>query len=320
MESISYTPVDLSPVRTYSLSERKSLVNHSDFGKPWEKDGSFARFLDSLPNILAGKQIREVIGHISRAAADKKPVIMGMGAHVIKVGLSHLIIHLMEKGVITGLALNGAGIIHDFEVAFQGSTSEDVAASIGTGDFGMARETCSFLSGAICRAGRDGAGLGVTVGRAILEANLPFANLSLLSAGARLGIPVTVHVAMGTDIIHMSPEFDGAAAGKASHIDFRIFTAMAEDLDGGVYLNVGSAVVLPEMFLKAVTLARNLGRGPRHFTTVNLDFIRQYRPMTNVVNRPTANGGIGYSLVGHHEILIPLIAAGVLEKMASPII
>ena len=318
MKPPPFPPVDLSLVRFFSLSDRKSLVNAADFARPWKKGGSFSRFLDGLPEILAGRQIREVIGHIARAASNRKTVLMAMGAHVIKVGLSPVIIDLMEKGIITGLALNGAGIIHDFEVAFQGATSEDVAGALETGDFGMAKETCEFLSSAISRAGAGNMGLGQSVGRAVLDAKLKFAHLSLLAAGVRLNIPVTVHVAIGTDIIHMSPAFDPAAAGKASHLDFRVFANKVATLEQGVYLNVGSAVILPEVFLKAVTLTRNLGQGPKRFTAVNLDFIRHYRPMTNVVNRPTAHGGTGYSLVGHHEILIPLIAAGVLEKLAEP--
>lgn len=239
-----------------------------------------------------------------------------MGAHVIKVGLGPVIIDLMERGVIHALALNGAGIIHDFELAFAGQTSEDVAAALGDGSFGMARETCGFLGEAIHDGAREGLGLGQAVGRRILADRLPHADKSLLAAGARLGIPVTVHVAIGTDIIHMHPQFDPAAAGETSHRDFRTFTGVVATLAHGVYLNVGSAVILPEIFLKALTLARNLGHHVAPLTTVNLDFIRQYRPMTNVVQRPTLEGGRGIGLVGHHEILLPLIAAGVIERLA----
>ncbi len=238
-----------------------------------------------------------------------------MGAHVIKVGLNPVVIDLMERGIITAVAMNGAGIIHDSELAMAGQTSEDVSASIGNGSFGMAHEINSFLSDAIHKAGQKSSGLGETIGLAMIEGNLPFLDQSILAAGARLGIPVTVHVAFGTDIIHMHPGFDPNAAGAATHIDFRTFASVIATLEGGIYLNVGSAVILPEVFLKAVTLVRNLGHNLDNFTTVNMDFIRHYRPITNVVNRPTARGGQGFDLTGHHEIMLPLIAAGVIEEI-----
>jgi hypothetical protein len=222
----------------------------------------------------------------------------------------------MERGVITSIAMNGAGIIHDFELALTGRTSEDVAASLGDGTFGMAHETCSFLGDAIVKADREASGLGAAVGASIIEQNLPFSDNSILAAGARLGIPVTIHIAIGTDIIHMHPEFDPAKAGAASHRDFRLFASVVASLEEGVYLNVGSAVILPEVFLKAITIVRNLGHNLKNITTVNIDFIQHYRPTTNVVNRPTAaGGGRGYKLTGHHEILLPLIAAGIIEKL-----
>jgi hypothetical protein len=238
-----------------------------------------------------------------------------MGAHVIKVGLNPVVVDLMERGIISAVAMNGAGIIHDIELALTGQTSEDVTASIGDGTFGMARETCSFLSEAIKMAGKQSAGLGEAVGRIIIENKLPQMEKSILAAGNRLGIPVTVHVALGTDIIHMHPDFDPCNAGKATHRDFRTFASIIATLEGGVYMNVGSAVILPEIFLKAITLVRNLGHHLKNFTTVNMDFIRHYRPMTNVVQRPTSNGGQGINLVGHHEIMLPLIAAGVIEQI-----
>jgi hypothetical protein len=239
-----------------------------------------------------------------------------MGAHVIKVGLNPIVIDLMERGVITGVAMNGAGIIHDLEIAMIGQTSEDVATALDDGSFGMARETCNFLAEVIRSAAKNGMGLGQAVGRAILDQKLPLRNKSILGAGARLGIPVTVHVAIGTDIIHMHPGFDPAAAGAATHRDFRLFASIVSTLEKGVYLNVGSAVILPEIFLKAVTLVRNLAHPLADFTTVNLDFIKHYRPLTNVISRPTAKGGRGINLVGHHEIMLPLIAAGVIEEIA----
>lgn len=311
----SFKPIDLSQIKTYSLYDRKSKVSNADFAKKWAKGSSFESFLEGLPHILAGSQIRAVIASIVAAFKNQKTVMFAMGAHVIKVGLNPVIIDLMERGIITAVAMNGAGIIHDSELAMTGRTSEDVAASLGDGTFGMAHETCTFLGDAILKANRDSIGLGAAVGASIIEQNLPFSNSSILAAGARLGIPVTVHIAIGTDIIHMHPEFNPAKAGAASHLDFRIFTAVAASLEKGVYLNVGSAVILPEVFLKAVTIVRNLGNNLKNLTTVNIDFIRQYRPTTNVVNRPTAGGGQGYNLVGHHEILLPLIAAGIIEKL-----
>ena len=235
--------------------------------------------------------------------------------HVIKVGLNSVVIDLMERGIVRCVALNGAGIIHDLELAMAGHTSEDVAAAIDNGSFGMAEDAAVFLAAALRTSQADSGGLGLAVGRAIAEHNLPYSKSSILAAGFRLGIPVTVHVAIGTDIIHMHPQFDPARTGEATHYDFRLFAALVARLHKGVYLNAGSAVVLPEVFLKALTVARNLGYALNQFTTVNLDFIRQYRPITNVVNRPTARGGMGINLIGHLEIMLPLIAAGVIEQL-----
>ena len=313
--SKKFKPIDLSRVKTYPLSERKSKVSTSDFAKIWKKGSSYKAFLDSLPDILAGNDIKSVINALARTAQAQKTIVMAMGAHVIKVGLNPIVIDLMQRDIITGVAMNGAGIIHDLEVAMVGQTSEDVAASIDDGSFGMARETCEFLSRAIAESHQTTSGLGQAVGRAIIGQKLPFGQQSILAAGYRLDIPVTVHVAIGTDIIHMHPRFDAAKTGEASHRDFRIFASMVGSLEDGVYLNVGSAVILPEIFLKAVTLARNLGYRLDNVTTVNLDFMRHYRPLTNVVQRPTARGGTGINLVGHHEILFPLIAAGLIETL-----
>ena len=310
-----YTPIDLTGVKTYPLAGRKSKVSSGDFAKTWRKGSSFRDFLANLPDILAGEQLKSVISAIVKAYQNERTVVFGMGAHVIKVGLNPVVIDLMERGVITAVAMNGAGIVHDLELALVGHTSEDVAAAIGDGSFGMARETCVLVAEALASADKKMMGLGEAVGRVILEKKLPMADQSILGAGARLGLPVTVHVAIGTDIIHMHPEFDAAKAGAATHRDFRLFAAVVADLEKGVYLNVGSAVILPEIFLKAATLARNLGHNLSDFTTVNLDFIKHYRPLTNVINRPTAKGGRGINLVGHHEILLPLIAAGVIEEI-----
>lgn len=310
-------PIDLAKLKTYPLDSRKSKVSVADFARPWTRGLDFTAFLDHLPAILAAGDLKAVIAAIVTAAQARKTIVMGMGAHVIKVGLNPLLIDLMQRRVLTALAMNGAGIIHDLELAMQGQTSEDVAASLGDGSFGMARETGEFLGRAIKTAGEKKLGLGAAVGAAILAADFPYKDKSLLAACARLDVPVTVHVAMGTDIIHMHPDFDPAAAGAASHRDFRLFASVVATLEEGVYLNVGSAVIMPEVFLKATTLVRNLGNRLENFTTVNMDFIKHYRPMTNVVHRPTAGGGTGFSLVGHHEIMLPLLAAGIIEQLGG---
>ncbi|MCP3900876.1 MAG: hypothetical protein GY707_14315 [Desulfobacteraceae bacterium] len=310
----SNKPLNIDNVKTYSIHGRKSLVNIDSFATPAKKNQSFSNFIDNLPLILAGKDLRNIIDAISKAALNKKKVCFGMGGHVIKVGLNPVLIDLMKRKIISMLAMNGSCIIHDLEIAMTGKTSEDVAASLDHGQFGMAKETSEFLNIAINNADKESKGLGQAVGELINKEDLPFKEKSLLAQGAMLNIPITVHVAIGTDIIHMHPGFNAAACGKASHHDFKLFASNVAVLEQGVFINAGSAVILPEVFLKALTLVRNLSYSPNNFTTVNLDFIRHYRPMTNVVNRPTQSGGKGYSLVGHHEILIPLIAAGVIEK------
>ena len=307
--------LDFSKLSTYSIHNRKSLVSKDDFARPWSKGGGLATFLDRLPSILAGRDIRDVIAAVSRAAQGQHQVCFAMGGHVIKTGMTPILIDLMERKVLTLVAMNGSGIIHDLETALTGRTSEDVAQSLTDGSFGMARETSDLLNRAIADAKDGGTGLGRAVGRLILDQDLPYKDKSILAAGAGLDIPVTVHVALGTDIIHMHPDFDPGACGKASHDDFLTFARHIAGLEQGVFINAGSAVILPEVFLKALTLARNLGHRVDDFTTVNLDFIRHYRPMTNVVNRPTLGKGKGYAIVGHHEILIPLIAAGIIESL-----
>ncbi len=311
----SFKSLDYSKLKTYSIKGRQSLVNIKDFSRPWKKGGSFSSFIDTLPTILAGNDLRCVIDAISLAAKNKKQVCFAMGGHVIKTGMSPILIDLMKKNILTMISMNGSGIIHDLETAMMGKTSEDVAQSIGDGSFGMAKETSDFLNQAIQNAKKQSKGLGQAVGELILSENLEFKDLSLTASAAALDIPVTVHVAIGTDIIHMHPDFDAAACGAASHHDFKLFASQITSLEKGVFINAGSAVIMPEVFLKAVTLVRNLGSRLDDFTTVNLDFIRHYRPMTNVVNRPTLGKGKGYSIVGHHEILIPLIAAGVIENL-----
>lgn len=310
-----FKPLNLSKIKTYSFSNRSNKVGTADFAKTNQKGASFKDFLNGLPDILAGSDLRSIISAIATAARNKKSIILGIGAHVIKVGLNPVVIDLMERGIITCLAMNGAGIIHDVELAMAGQTSEDVATAIDDGSFGMAEDAGVFLGEALDESRDDSEGLGLAVGRAIQQKKLPFSKQSILAAGFRLGIPVTVHVAIGTDIIHMHPQFDAARTGIATHRDFRLFSSVVATIEQGVYLNVGSAVILPEVFLKAVALARNLGHTLDHFTTVNLDFVTHYRPLTNVINRPTARGGKGINLIGHHEIMLPLIAAGVIEQL-----
>jgi hypothetical protein len=307
--------IDLSKIRTYSVRGRESKVRLTDFARPFGKGASFREFFDSLPNILAGTTLKQVAAAVAQSRKEGRAVILGMGAHSIKVGLSPVIIDLMERKIVTSVALNGAGIIHDFELALIGQTSEDVDREILSGAFGMAEETGSMINRAINGAGPD-EGIGTALGRMIHAGEFPYKDKSILAAGARLEVPVTVHVAIGTDIIHMHPTFDGRATGAAAQNDFLAFCSLVSGLEGGVYINLGSAVLLPEIFLKAVTLSRNVGNDIRHFTTVNMDFVQHYRPTTNVVRRPTQSGGAGYSLTGHHEIMLPLLAAAVIEQMA----
>jgi hypothetical protein len=306
--------LDVTQLKTYSLKGRESKVRIDDFSRPHKKGGSFKDFFSSLPNILASNHLKEVTAAIVQARKDKRPVMLGMGAHSIKVGLNPVIIDLMERGIVTSLSLNGAGIIHDFELAFIGQTSEDVDKEILSGAFGMAEETGRMLNEAINSADTE-VGIGAAVGRMIQNGNFPHKDKSLLAAGHRLGVPVTVHVAFGTDIIHMHPSFDGKATGEAAHRDFQTFCSLVSELEDGVYINLGSAVLLPEIFLKAVTLCRNLGHPLQHFTTVNMDFVQHYRPNTNVVRRPTKGGGKGFAITGHHEIMLPLLAAAVIEQL-----
>lgn len=311
----NYLLFDLSQVKTYPLSSRKSKVGVDAFAAVPKPGGSFAGFMNALPDILAAKNLKEIVSRIVTARKSGRPVILGMGAHPIKVGLNPLIIHLMEREIINALALNGACIVHDTELAMIGQTSEDVDAEIGGGAFGMAEETGRVVNESIKRGHANCIGLGEAVGQAIVAGNYTYTNQSLLAAGYRLGVPVTVHVAMGTDIVHMHPAADGAAIGATSHTDFRKFASIVADLEGGVYINLGSAVIMPEVFLKALTLVRNVGHQVKDFTTVNMDFIQGYRPNTNVVRRPTMTGGKGYSLTGHHEIMFPLLVAAVLEEL-----
>lgn len=301
-------PINFDGITTYPLSSRKSKVSADDLAKTFSPDGSFRDFVSALPKILAVPDLVDLADRIKAARQGGKAVILGMGAHVIKCGLSPLIIDLLRREVVTGLAFNGAGIVHDFEMGYNGATSEDVSATLDEGTFGMAEETGRLLNEATNDAARDGIGLGASVGRMLLREEAPHKELSLLATCAELERPATVHVAVGTDIVHIHPHADGAAIGAATHHDFRLLCRAVLDLhEGGVYLNFGSAVILPEVFLKAITVVRNLGHDVHGFTTANFDFIRHYRPLTNVVQRPVQSSGKGYNFIGHHEFMLPLL-------------
>jgi hypothetical protein len=311
-------PLDFRGLRTTSLKDRPSKVRLEDFGRAWEPGKSLAEFLERLPNLLAASQLREAVQAIASAVREKRTILMGMGAHPIKVGLNPILISAMERGILSGLAMNGAGVVHDVELALAGKTSEDVAAHLERGQFGTARETAEFIHDAVAQGYRAGdRGIGRAVGEKLLQERAPYAHESLFAMAAKLGIPVTVHVALGTDIIHMHPAMDGAAMGALSHYDFRVFCRLVSSLQHGVFLNLGSAVILPEVFLKAISVARNLGFSLEGITTINMDFQRHYRTQVNVVERPTLGTGSGINLIGHHEIMFPLLIAAVLEALAE---
>jgi len=309
-----YNPISFSRIRTYSLKKRKSKTSLGNLASPFEA-GSFRDFLESLPQSLAVTDLKKVVDSVVRAMQRNRPVILGMGAHPIKVGLSPVIINLMQKGVITAVAMNGACIIHDFELSLIGHTSEDVDSALCKGTFGMAKETGEGLNKAINKGVSRGEGIGKAVGDYIISKKFPYRQFSILAEASRLAIPATVHVAMGTDIIHMHPEADGAAIGEGSMRDFRLFCSIVSQLKGGVYINLGSAVIMPEVFLKAVAISKNLGNDLRGLTTVNMDFIQHYRARVNVLKRPVLSGGMSYALTGHHEIMFPLLAAAIIEEL-----
>lgn len=308
-----FKPISSRGLKTYSIKDRKSKVMVEDFAGLHEKGGSFSDFFGKLPDILAAKDLKEVADSVVAAHKGGRTVAIGMGAHVIKVGLSPVITDLMERGVVNSVAMNGACVVHDFESAYAGCTSEDVDSELGKGAFGMAEETGGLLNRAIKKGAKKG--LGRAVGEMIEKSRFPYKDKSILAAGARLDIPVTVHVALGTDVLHIHPQMDGAKTGEASIRDFQLFCSVVASLERGVYLNLGSAVILPEVFLKALTLVRNLGHRAENFTTVNMDFIQHYRPLTNVVRRPVSGGGRGFRLTGHHEIMLPLLYAAIIERL-----
>ena len=311
---LDYEEFDLSGVRRYPLASRASKVQRGDLAQAYPAGAGLGAWLTRLPKLLAANDFIAVVEAIEAARARPAPVVWGLGAHVIKAGLSPIIVDLMARGYVSALALNGAGVIHDVELALAGATSEDVDETLGPGTFGMAEETSTGINAAIVRGVARGAGLGRAVAEWLASEQPPHADISVLCAAARFDIPVTVHVAVGTDIVHMHPDASGAAIGEGSLRDFRHLAASVAQLRGGVYLNCGSAVVLPEVFLKAVAVVRNHGHDLTGLTTVDLDFRQHYRPLTNVVRRPTAGIGRGIHLTGHHEIMIPLLAAALVER------
>ena len=304
-------PIDLSEITTYDLASRPSKVAIDNFAQAPAENDSLREFLAKLPNILAVESLRELSAHVRRARDLHKPVIWGFGGHVVKTGLAPILIDLMDRGFVTALAGNGSVLVHDSEIARVGFTSEDVDATLGKGDFGAAKETGELLNRAAKTAQETGIGLGESMSIALAALDPPFADKSLLCAAFERKLPFTAHLTIGADIGHFHPEADGAALGASSHIDFRLMCSLVREMNGGgVYINYGSAVVMPEIFLKAVTVVRNLGHDLTDITTANFDFIQHYRPLANVVRRPTANGaGRGFSITGHHELTLPLFAA-----------
>ncbi|MFC1693638.1 hypothetical protein ACFL1R_09055 [Candidatus Latescibacterota bacterium] len=306
--------MDFSRIKTFPLSERKHKVTLSSLCSIPGGD-SFAQWYDSLPDVLGTRDLKSTAKAIASASHENREVVLAMGAHPIKCGLSPLIIHLMKKKILSCVAMNGAGIIHDFELSYIGETSEDVAETLADGSFGMAEETGRILNSAMETGIETNIGAGVSIGHHISSSDYKHADLSILAAGARLGIDVTVHIAVGTDTIHVHPAADGAVLGKASHLDLMKLTDHIARLEHGVFINFGSAVILPEVFLKVLSAVRNMGYNVRTFTTVNMDMIKHYRPSENVLRRPSLTGAEAINLSGHHEIMFPLlVSAIILEK------
>lgn len=311
-----WRPLDFKDIKTASIESRKSKIAIDRLASPLPSRSSFAGFLDSLPRILAANDFKEVVSSIVKAVKEDRMVLVGMGAHPLKVGLGPLIIDLMEQGIIKGLATNGACVVHDVEIAMAGKTSEEVAEGLDTGSFGVTSETAEFINRALKSGSMEGLGLGAAIGKALHQGTgFPYLQMSIYAAAFRLEIPLTVHVAIGTDVVHIHPSADGSIIGGLTYHDFKLFCALVASLEKGIYINLGSAVILPEVFLKALSAARNLGHRIEDFVTVNMDFIQHYRPTQNVVLRPTAKGGKGFALTGHHEIMFPLLAAAVIEGL-----
>jgi hypothetical protein len=321
MSIYDYYPINLSGILRYPLASRPSKVTVRDFARALSDDEarSAAALLDSLPHILAGDSLRKIASAVVDARKKKRAVIWGIGGHVIKTGLAPVLIDLMRRGYVTAIATNGSGAIHDFEIAIAGWTSEDVDTALGSGEFGMAEETGQLINEAIKSGVTEDCGAGESISRALVEMNPQFGEFSLLHEAYKMRVPVSVHLTIGADITHIHPDADGGAIGWGSYRDFLLFTSIVKDLDsGGVYLNIGSAVTMPEVFLKAVTVVRNLGNRLQDFTTANFDFIQHYRPQMNVVRRPIAGGaGRGFSVTGHHELMIPMLAAAIINTHHS---
>ena len=313
---MKFDPLDFSKIRTYPVAERANKVNAAAFAVPHRAGGSLRAFLDELPDFLAVQDLRAVVAAVVAAVRAGRPVVLMMGAHSIKVGLNPLFVDAMRRGVLNAIALHGAGAIHDFELCYQGETSEDVQRGLDDGSFGMVEETGQRMNAALAAGVARGWGAGRALGEAARAAQYPNLALSILATAAELDLPVTVHIAVGTDIIHQHPTTDGAVLGTATYRDFQTFAAVCAQLEGGVVLNVGSAVILPEVFLKALTIARNLGHRVERFTTATFDMQRHYRPTENVQRRPTKLGGQGFYLIGHHEIMLPLLFAAITEELA----
>jgi hypothetical protein len=313
---MEFPPLDFDRIRTYPIRERPNKVHLDELARVWKGGGSFAQFLDSLPHILVGNDFRAIVDATVTAVRNQRPVVVMMGAHTIKCGLNPIFIDLIQRGVISAIALNGAGAIHDFELAYIGETSEDVQRGLDDGSFGMIDETGRLMNQALAAGVKQGLGAGRALGEAIVTGKFRNRELSILHQSVVSKVPATVHIAIGTDIIHQHPTADGSVLGEASYLDFQKFAAVVAQLEGGIVLNIGSAVIMPEVFLKALTIARNLGHKVDNLTTVTFDMIRHYRPDENVVRRPTHKGGHGYYIVGHHELLVPLWAAAVVEGVS----
>jgi deoxyhypusine synthase len=310
-----YRAASLKKIKTYSIQTRNSKVSRNAFTIPPVKGERLKSFIEKLPDILAARDFRRTVRAIIRARNDDRPVVLGMGAHPIKVGLSPVIIDLIRRDIITAIATNGACIIHDFELSFAGKTSEEVDTELCKGTFGMAQQTGRYLHKAIKSGIKKGYGIGRSVGEMIYKSRFAFKEDSIFASAYEFGIPATVHVAIGTDIIHMHKDANGSAIGEGTFRDFKLFISVISDLEGGVYINLGSAVIMPEVFLKALSVARNLGNKVENITTVNMDFIQHYRPVENVLKRPTIKKGVSCALTGHHEIMFPLLAAALVEEI-----
>ena len=315
---MEFPPLDFSRIRTYPIRERPNKVHLDELARVWKGGGSFTQFLDSLPHILVGNDFRAIVDATATAVRNQRPVVVMMGAHTIKCGLNPIFIDLIQRGILSAVAFNGAGAIHDFELAYIGETSEDVQRGLDDGSFGMIDETGRLMNQALAAGVKQGLGAGRALGEAVVTGQFRNRELSILHQSVVSNIPATVHIAIGTDIIHQHPTADGAVLGEATYLDFQKFAAVVAQIEGGIVLNIGSAVIMPEVFLKALTIARNLGHTVENFTTVTFDMIRHYRPAENVVRRPTHKGGHGYYIVGHHELLVPLWAAAVIEKVSKP--